>query len=490
MSKKVFTCNNCGFVFPEELIHLIKTRVQVYCEKCGTPFTLGKPEIKNDYFISRPKKSSSSLTNSIQILNKFSYIPILVVSIIFCILIGISPRLFFLGIVGIAIALYDIAFVSPKIKSNRYDLIVLDSFCMGILGCIIYGTGVLILIKGLLILIYSLSNPENKDRKMYDFGLELKNSLNNFSALAGFLIILLAFSSIIELLNIIPPGIFILFLLMAVITLFIDLGLRRKIKMARKFKIFEALGIFILGVIGCVFAASGIFVLLKGIICLFLMVGEPSEVSRKEITTVEEKPTYPPPKYIEPKEPIQEEKPEEFYPKEKEIEIKEIKEPSDYEIPPTKQTIEKPVEKIEEKEPTKDEDKKPEMKEEEDFELKLHESLLPVKDEKDKELVMEYLSKIFTVLSKDLRKQIIDLKIPKKEKKELLKELAFLAKEEQIRYIEAIINLYREIPVKLIERIKKLPNVRPEHYAKIAEQLKFMNYDEQEMFIQYLEKHA
>ena len=123
-------------------------------------------------------------------------------------------------------------------------------------------------------------------------------------------------------------------------------------------------------------------------------------------------------------------------------------------------------------------------------ELKLHESLLPVKNEKDKKLVEDYFLKIFTLLSKDIRQQIMDLSIPEDQKRELLKELAFLTIEEQHKYVESIIHLYREIPIKLIERIKKLPNVKPEYYVKIAQQLKFMDSDDQVKFIQFLEKNA
>ena len=125
-----------------------------------------------------------------------------------------------------------------------------------------------------------------------------------------------------------------------------------------------------------------------------------------------------------------------------------------------------------------------------ELKLQLHDSLLPVKDEEDKKLVQEYFTKIFAVLSKDLRKQIIDLKIPKRERKELLEELAFLAKEEQIKYIEALVLLYKEIPKKLTNRIRKLPNVKPKHYEKIIDQLRYMDVDEQTQFVQFLEENA
>ena len=125
-----------------------------------------------------------------------------------------------------------------------------------------------------------------------------------------------------------------------------------------------------------------------------------------------------------------------------------------------------------------------------EFKLKLHESLLPVKSEKDKKLIKEYFSKIFALLSKDLRQQIIDLKISKKEKRELLEELAFLSEADQVKYIESLVDLYRKLPKKLIEKIRKLPNVKPKHYDKIVEQLKYMDSEEQINFVQFLEENA
>ena len=134
--------------------------------------------------------------------------------------------------------------------------------------------------------------------------------------------------------------------------------------------------------------------------------------------------------------------------------------------------------------------KREKKKKEKEFKLQLHDSLLPVKDEKDKKLVQEYFSKIFAVLSKDLRKQIIELKISKKEKKDLLEELAFLTKEEQIKYIETLVHLYKELPKKLTARIRKLPNVKAKHFDKIVEQLKYMDVEEQIQFVQFLEENA
>jgi hypothetical protein len=93
-------------------------------------------------------------------------------------------------------------------------------------------------------------------------------------------------------------------------------------------------------------------------------------------------------------------------------------------------------------------------------------------------------------LSKDLRKQISQLDIPKKERKNILKELAFLAEEQQIKYFEALKRLYAEIPYKLIERIRKLPNLKPKYHDKLVEELKYMDSEQQLEFVQFLEKNA
>ncbi|HEY0087225.1 MAG TPA: hypothetical protein VGB37_00180, partial [Candidatus Lokiarchaeia archaeon] len=351
------------------------------------------------------------------------------------------------------------------------------AFCLGILGCIIFGTGALILIKGILVIIFDITNPKYKNRKKYDFGIELKNSLNNFSALAGFLIIILAFYSFLELLTQISPRVLITLFVISIISLFIDFAQKGRIKKKLKIDILDFVVIFALGILGCLFFAAGIFILLKGIICFFLLFGEPSKIDsfEKEAETS-----------------IQESKKPEVIPSKKPLEkIETSQEKSEpVEIQKTILTTES-LEKTEKQVVEKIPEEKRESEKSQEIEIKLHDSLLPVKDEQDKELVKEYFSKIFSVLSKDLKQKISEINIPNEEKKELLNELAFLSQEEQAKHIEAIISLYQEqIPKKLIERIKKLPNIMPEHYKKIAEQLRFMDFDEQLRYVQYLEKKA
>ncbi|MFX1366387.1 MAG: hypothetical protein ACFFCE_04545 [Promethearchaeota archaeon] len=512
---RVYVCRECGYTFPEELSHLIKTNIQVYCERCGSPFIMEgvkfKPATTPYRKIKKPtfqlsEKKTSKIEKTIRILNAISFLPFFIFT---SIILGFIPvfvitgdiRLLFkflmFSFLGLCFLIYDRTRITRKVKEKKYNDIFFDSFCWGILGCILFGLGVIILIKGIFIIIYVISSPENEHFKKFDYGLLAKNSLNHFSAKAGLMIILFGMFGIYanrvylpesDTINIdlpfgiqAPVRIFILlvYLIISLIILIIDISLQKKTDEKQEFKAQDAILYFILGILGLVFCAASIFILLKGILIFFLIFGKPTE-EIKRISTEEKQVYYAPTPYKKVEE-IQKE-----IPGDQIVEITKIEE----------KPIREQPQKIEEINAKKLEiipittDKKEKAKREEEFKLKLHDSLLPVKDEKDKKLVKEYFSKIFAVLSKDLRKQIIDLKISKKERKEILEELAFLTKEEQVKYIEAIVNLYKEIPKRLIARIRKLPNVQPKHYDKILDQLKYMDYEEQIKFVQFLEENA
>ncbi len=531
---KVYVCRECGYAFPDELSHLIESNLQVYCERCGSPFILEgvvfKPaptpymRKKKPYHL-LPEKKSSSLENLILFLNKISFIPLFIFTFVSFGLIaeiavfwdtGLLFERISQGLMGLFLLLYDRVYISHKIKEKKYNEIFLDSFGWGILGCILYGLGVIILIKGIFIIIYVITDSKNKDLKKYELGLLAKNSLNYFSAKAGFLIIIFGIFRIYSdgiyiprignarlylPFNIEIPSILLLyfgFLLIALSVLLIDSKKKNEIKEKQQFEFKDSVKFFFLGIFGIIFYAAGIFILLKGVLIFFLFLGKPKEKTQ-EVSTVT-RPAYYIPSPPTPPTPILRkiEPPEMVTPEEKEIEIKPVEKPIKTQVPiiPEEEKVEIKPKKVEditveelEEIPLKL-DKEEREKREEEYKLKLHESLLPVKDENDKKLVKEYFSKIFALLSKDLRKQIIDLKVSKKEKRELLEELAFLTKEEQVKYIDAIVSLYREIPKKLINRIRKLPNVKPKHYDKIVEQLKYMDVEEQIKFVQFLEENA
>ena len=512
----IFKCRECNFTFPNELTHLIEQNIQVYCERCGSPFNLEgvkfkpaptpvKKKIKSFTFLSQ--KDLPALEKFIQFLNSISFLPLLIFT---CISFGLIAEIAISwsnwvdilisrslpGIISLVTLIYDRVYIYPKVKEKKYNEVFIHSLCWGIVGSILFGLGVIILIKGVLIFFYTIILQKNKDLKAYDYGLLIKDSLNDFSAKAGFLIILLGiyaaykgrfYIDVIGL-NIdifdFPffDGILIIYLgvlLIAAACMLIDLRLRSRIAVKKKFEFRDSIVFFILGVFSSVFFAAGIFILLKGVLILFLVLGKPTETIQLKPVEIKTPYTIPSQKISQEPEKIREKKPE----------IKETISPT---LEQSKLTpIPKPEEIKAEVEKTSPKIvKREKKKKEKEFKLQLHDSLLPVKDEKDKKLVQEYFSKIFAVLSKDLRKQIIELKISKKEKKDLLEELAFLTKEEQIKYIETLVHLYKELPKKLTARIRKLPNVKAKHFDKIVEQLKYMDVEEQIQFVQFLEENA
>ncbi|NVM16166.1 MAG: hypothetical protein HWN80_00515 [Candidatus Lokiarchaeota archaeon] len=526
MDNKLYICRNCQYVFPKELSELIESKVQVYCEMCGTPFSLSGVYFKQASISESRQpihkatkhglvdKERSSLDKAIKILNKFDYVPMLIFSIATLILsffnfitsggIMLIINSYLIVFSSLLIIIYDSRFISQRIRSNSYNEITLDALCYGILGCVIYGTGVIILIKGILIFIYSAKDSERGDHKLYQFGLKLKNSINNFSAKAGFVILLLVlngtyFSGIeISAITIITSFfnnfylmlILMSFILISLIVLIIDLKLKTKIYNKIEFTGADVVRTFILGVLGTVFLNLGIFILLKSIILFTLLVGKPIDLNGKLMIIEPETKSVPVRKDIP-------EEPKEEQVKKEEIPLKKLED-----IPPEpkiqvgkteEKTSEEEMEEFktveEEHEKKIAEDVLPQKKQK-DIKLRLHESLLPVKNEKDRKIVKEYFSKIFNIISKDLRKQIMELKIPKKERKNILKELAFLAEEEQLNYIEELRNLYEEIPKKLIERIRKLPNFKVKYFDKIIEELKQMDEEQRLEFLEFLEKHA
>ena len=429
MVKKLYICRECGHVFPNELSEYIENKIQVYCEMCGTPFSLmgvdfkktsqalPKKPIKPYSTYSGKDKNKSKLSSIILLLNKISYLPLLIFA---GIVLGSNLYIIFyphdwllnfiktliIGFSALIITVYDINHISPKIKEEKYDDIVLDAFCYGILGCIIFGTGTIMLIKGVFILIHVIANPKEEKNKLYHFGLKLKNSINYFSAKAGLIIILFAAINIfenIETNHFIPFGInfiferlaglddwlriiivvviIIGFCLIPLIILVIDLRMKKKIAQKQTFSFGDAIGVFILGIVGTAIFGIGIFILLKGILLFLLFVGKPFEIEKFESKEIqfsrridkelerEEKEEIPPkiiPVEVERKD-IPVEVKTEKVPLEEKVTLKEEQfETEEKEAQISKQII------------TPIEEERTEIK------LRLHESLLPVKNEKDK----------------------------------------------------------------------------------------------------------
>ena len=88
---KTYICRECSYTFPIELSGLIDNNIQVYCERCGSPFNLKGVKFKPaptpvlrkfSKTIALSEKDSSNLDKLIQFLNKISFLPLFFFTII------------------------------------------------------------------------------------------------------------------------------------------------------------------------------------------------------------------------------------------------------------------------------------------------------------------------------------------------------------------------------------------------------------------------
>ncbi|MFW9819778.1 MAG: hypothetical protein ACFFE5_09230 [Candidatus Thorarchaeota archaeon] len=55
--------------------------------------------------------------------------------------------------------------------------------------------------------------------------------------------------------------------------------------------------------------------------------------------------------------------------------------------------------------------------------------------------IKKYFSRIYTILSKEIRDKLRELNVSKIKKKKIKKELAFLSKDKQVEYLDELIRL-------------------------------------------------
>lgn len=559
-SSKYF-CRECGHQFPKELVKRIEKGIQIFCENCGYKFLLEgvkfrelkekdlkvkeKKELKEIKQPSprKPKERKISqrwmvnINNVIQDINKLSYIILIIVSILSLLRIfqlnWIGNDLQFLSIIfesvalfifGLRVAHFDKNYLAPLIKKGEYNKVGVSAIALGILGCIVYGAGVVLLIKGILLIIYITCDEKNQEFQGYDWGLLIKDSLNSISSYAGASIIILGFASFayMAVSSILIPSNFRFFsllifgfvsLILSIIGVSIDKKRSPTISSKKVFEENDAGSFLVAGIIGCFFYASGVFILLKAITIIILaQKGRPDRIfydpSRKLSISEELMPIQPSTyRQKSPKSPYEiksdEKGKDQKYisvplaakkgPPLKPFPIEEKKDKRLEEIP-FFETVKKPIEKKSEKQLEKEAKKQKKMDgkikkkfKKQPLKLKLHDSLLPISKESDREIVERYFLKIFNVLSEKIRRKILDLNIPERDKKEILKEFVYLTEEEQEKYLNELFELNRELSEKLILRVKKL-NLNPKYLQQIIEQLRYMPVSEQETYLRFLEE--
>ncbi|MFW9785499.1 MAG: hypothetical protein ACFFFB_24670 [Candidatus Heimdallarchaeota archaeon] len=245
------------------------------------------------------KNQLNKIINLIQFLDKISYIPALSVSIIFFLIfleiitvpldwIYLISNFLLGAIISFLIYSYDRNYISKKIKNEEYDQVILDGICWGIIGCLFYGIGVIIFIKGILVIYYNYN--EFIIRKSSEIGskhtqidYKIYNSISSVSRLAGIVIVLLvfynfgleilllAFNQLIfgNLQVIFEP--FFLGLISLVFILLFEYTKDEILKFNQLSNSKEGAKDIIKGIIGCWFYAAGIFILLRGIVLIIIM---------------------------------------------------------------------------------------------------------------------------------------------------------------------------------------------------------------------------
>ena len=133
---KTYICRECSYTFPIELSGLIDNNIQVYCERCGSPFNLKGVKFKPaptpvlrkfSKTIALSEKDSSNLDKLIQFLNKISFLPLFFFTFIsFGLLVEIVFNLDSWGfilfnrllpsLIGLSLLIYDL---SRLVKEHR-----------------------------------------------------------------------------------------------------------------------------------------------------------------------------------------------------------------------------------------------------------------------------------------------------------------------------------------------------------------------------------
>ena len=67
------------------------------------------------------------------------------------------------------------------------------------------------------------------------------------------------------------------------------------------------------------------------------------------------------------------------------------------------------------------------------------------KNFEENKVVKKYFSRIFTVLTKDIREKLMNLNVSEKKRKKIKKELVFLSKEKQKEYLDELYRIYNRI---------------------------------------------
>jgi hypothetical protein len=104
----------------------------------------------------------------------------------------------------------------------------------------------------------------------------------------------------------------------------------------------------------------------------------------------------------------------------------------------------------------------------------------------DKADIKEYMDRVFTVLTADMRDRLLKLEIPEDQKWDVIREFVNLKQSQQQKYLDELENVNRVLSEQLIERVKKMKLPKKETDA-VIKQLSIMDPKEQIQFVEFLE---
>ncbi len=104
----------------------------------------------------------------------------------------------------------------------------------------------------------------------------------------------------------------------------------------------------------------------------------------------------------------------------------------------------------------------------------------------DKGEIKEYMDRVFTVLTADMRDRLLKLDIPEDQKWDVIREFVNLKKTQQQKYIDELENVNHVLTEELKKRVQKMKLPKKETQS-ILKQLEIMGPKEQVQFVEFLE---
>lgn len=100
--------------------------------------------------------------------------------------------------------------------------------------------------------------------------------------------------------------------------------------------------------------------------------------------------------------------------------------------------------------------------------------------------IKDYMDRVFTVLTADMRERLLKLDIPEDQKWDVIREFINLKKEQQQKYLDELENVNRVLSEELIKRVRKM-KLPTKETKSIIDQLEIMDPKEQIQFVEFLE---